>query len=214
MYTLLVCVHAKLLESFLTPCDTMDCSTPGSSVHGILQARMLEWVANPWGFPNPGIKPVSLMSPALAGEFFTTSATWEAQFICIFYIYIYDYAVLSRSVVSDSAIPWAGVRQASLSMGLFRQEYWSVLPFPPPGDLPDPGIELASPALASEYHWATFSNFICWISRFESISILQVQSWRNTVSREITVVLWSVLASCCCCNKGLYTSWLNTDLFS
>ena len=43
----------------------------------ILQARMLEWVAMPssWDLPNPGIEPVSLMSPALAGGFFTTSAT-------------------------------------------------------------------------------------------------------------------------------------------
>ena len=38
--------------------------------------------------------------------------------------------------------------QAPLSMGFSRQEYWSGLPFPPPGDLPDPGIETAFPALA------------------------------------------------------------------
>ena len=43
------------------------------------------------------------------------------------------------------ATPWTVARQAPLSMGLSRQEYWSGLPFPPPGDLPDPGIELASP---------------------------------------------------------------------
>ena len=39
------CVHAKLLHSCLTLCDAMDYSPPGSSVHGILQARILEWVA-------------------------------------------------------------------------------------------------------------------------------------------------------------------------
>ena len=57
----------------------MDCILPGSSVHGILQARLLEWVTMPSSgdLPNPGIKPASLMSPALAGGFFTTSATWE-----------------------------------------------------------------------------------------------------------------------------------------
>ena len=48
-------------------------------------------------------------------------------------------------VVSDSATPWTAARQAPLSMGLSRQEYWSGLPFPPPGDLPDPGIELMTP---------------------------------------------------------------------
>ena len=40
-------------------------------------------------------------------------------------------------------------RQAPLSMGLSRQEYWSGLPFPPAGDLPDPGTELTSPRLVS-----------------------------------------------------------------
>ena len=45
------------------------------------------------------------------------------------------------------AIPWTAVYQASLSMGFSRQEYWSGLPFPSPGDLPDPGIEPRCPAL-------------------------------------------------------------------
>ena len=62
-----------------TLCDPMDCSPPGSSAHGILQARILEWVAilPPGELPNPGIRTWSLKSPALAGRFFTTSATWE-----------------------------------------------------------------------------------------------------------------------------------------
>ena len=42
-------------------------------------------------------------------------------------------------------IPWTVAHQAPLSMGFPRQEHWSGLPFPPPGDLPDPGIEPASP---------------------------------------------------------------------
>ena len=42
--------------------------------------------------------------------------------------------------------PWTVACQAPLSMGFSRQEYWSGLPFPPPGDLPDPGIEPVSPA--------------------------------------------------------------------
>ena len=44
--------------------------------------------------------------------------------------------------------PWTVARQAPLSMGFPRQEYWSGLSFPSPGDLPDPGIKPASPALA------------------------------------------------------------------
>ena len=55
--------------------------------------------------------------------------------------------VKSLSRVRLFAIPWTVVYQASLSMGFSRQEYWSGLPFPSPGDLPDPGIEPRSPAL-------------------------------------------------------------------
>ena len=49
------------------------------------------------------------------------------------------------------ATPGTVARQAPLSMGFSRQEYWSGLPFPPPEDLPDPGIEPASPALAGGF---------------------------------------------------------------
>ena len=55
--------------------------------------------------------------------------------------------------MSDSfATPWTTARQAPLSMGFSRQEYWSGLPFPSPGDLPDPGIE---PTLL---HWQVDSS--------------------------------------------------------
>ena len=62
----------------LTLCDPMDHSPPGSSVHGILHARILEWIAISFsrGLPDPGIEPVS---PALVRGFFTTRATWEAH---------------------------------------------------------------------------------------------------------------------------------------
>ena len=46
---------------------------------------------------------------------------------------------------------WTAVHQASLSMGLSLQEYWSRLPFPSPGDLPNPGIAPTSPALAGRF---------------------------------------------------------------
>ena len=47
-------------------------------------------------------------------------------------------------------IPWTVAHQAPLSMGFSRQEHWSRLPFPSPGDLPDPGIEPKSPALQAD----------------------------------------------------------------
>ena len=46
---------------------------------------------------------------------------------------------------------WTVACQAPLSMGFSRQEYWSGVPCPPPGDLPDPGIEPVSPALAGGF---------------------------------------------------------------
>ena len=46
--------------------------------------------------------------------------------------------------------PWTVVHRAPLSMGFSRQEYWSGLSFPSPGDLPDPGIEHMSPALQAD----------------------------------------------------------------
>ena len=52
---------------------------------------------------------------------------------------------------SSFATSWTITHQAPLSMGFPRQEYWSGLPFPSPGDLPDPGIEPASPALADGF---------------------------------------------------------------
>ena len=57
---------------------------------------------------------------------------------------------VSRSVMSDSVNPWTVARQAPLSMGFSRQEYWSGLPFPSPGDRPNPGIKPGSPALQAD----------------------------------------------------------------
>ena len=57
----------------------------------------------------------------------------------------------SLSCAQLFATPWTVACPAPLSMGFSRQEYWSGLPFPPPGDLPHPGIESASPALADGF---------------------------------------------------------------
>ena len=60
-----------------------------------------------------------------------------------------SFGVLSRSVVSDSLWPpWTIAHQAPLSMGFSRQEYCSGLPYPSPGDLPDPESKPTSPELA------------------------------------------------------------------
>ena len=53
--------------------------------------------------------------------------------------------------VQPCVTPWPVARQAPLSMEFFRQGYWSGLPFPPPGDLPNPGIKPVSPALVGRF---------------------------------------------------------------
>ena len=58
--------------------------------------------------------------------------------------------VSSFSRVRLFATPWTLTGQAPLSMGFSRQEYWSALPCPPPGDLPKPGIEPRSPMLQAD----------------------------------------------------------------
>ena len=77
---MLLLLLLKSLQSCLTLCKPMDCSPPGSSVHGILQARYWSGLPCPplGDLPDPGIEPASLVSPALASGFFTTSATREA----------------------------------------------------------------------------------------------------------------------------------------
>ena len=57
---------------------------------------------------------------------------------------------ISHPVMSDSATSWTIARQALLSMEFSRQEYWIELPFPSPGNLPNPGIEPRYPALQAD----------------------------------------------------------------
>ena len=70
-----------------------------------------------------------------------------------FHIYACVYELSHFSSVKLFATPWTIACQAPMSMGFFRQEYRNGLPFPPPGDLPDPGLEptsLMSPALQAD----------------------------------------------------------------
>ena len=94
-------------------CDPMDCSPPGSSVRGILQARILEPVSISYsrGSSQPRDQTASLAPPALAGGFFTTSATWGyfnlKIWICPLknmFMYYPNTIFLSKNINSDSPI--------------------------------------------------------------------------------------------------------------
>ena len=103
----------------------MDCSPQGSSVHGILQARILEWVAISYSrdLPNTGIKPTSPECSALSRRFFTTEPSGKP-------LSLTDDDVKLLSHVQLFAIPWTVAYQAPPSLEFSRQEYWNGLPFP------------------------------------------------------------------------------------
>ena len=127
------------LQSCPTLCDPMDCSLPGSSAHGILQVRILEWVAmsSSRGFSQPR---AWTQVSCFTGRFFTAEPPEKPfQIPCVY--------ASSLSGVWFFVTPWTVALQASLSMGFSRQEYWSGLPWPTSGDLPNPGIESTSPSL-------------------------------------------------------------------
>ena len=80
------------------------------------------------------------------------------------------------SCVQLCATLWTVAYKASLSMGFFRQEYWRGLPFPPPGDLPNPGIKpapLMSPALASKF----FTTSATWETPSLHDSYIYLKIW-------------------------------------
>ena len=84
-----LCMCAKSLQWRLTLGDPMNCSPPGSSVHGIFQARIPEWVAMPFSrrSSQPRNRTSISLSPALAGRFFTSRATWEAHTVAILHFF-------------------------------------------------------------------------------------------------------------------------------
>ena len=111
----------------------------------------------PEDLPDPGMEPAS---PALAGRFFTTEPPGKPTTLatCILYTQIKmaeDVCNVLCVVTQSCPTLWNPMdcvaHQAPLSMGLSRQEYRSGLPFPPPEDVPYPGIEPASPALAGRF---------------------------------------------------------------
>ena len=75
-----VCVHARA-QSCPTLCDPTDCSPPGSSVHGISQVRILEWVAISFSRGSSWTRNQTQVIPALTGGFYTTAPPEEPLFL-------------------------------------------------------------------------------------------------------------------------------------
>ena len=147
------CMHAESLLSCPTLCNPMDYSPPLLSMEF---SRQEHWSGLPCplpgDLPDPGIEPASFMSPALAGRFFTSSATWKASFLCI-YIYIFFYnhtednkkrqvsslffSLKVKMSVTQSCLtlcdPMACTPPGSSVYGILQAKYWSGLPFRSPG---------------------------------------------------------------------------------
>ena len=122
-------------------CDAVDCSLPGSPVHGVLQARVLEWFAASFSTSDMVgcVCPVTQLCPTLCSP-------------------------------TDCA------PRPPLSMEFSRQEYWSGLPFPTPGDLPSSGMEptsLVSLALAGIF----FTTGATWEPKHCNSSQIQTPFW-------------------------------------
>ena len=173
-HVLLQCMRVKseseVAQSCLTLHNPMDYSLPGSSVNGIFQARVLEWGAiafsenmvqltltpemfecsakggigckshGPGEDNLDGYNPACRINPNRNKERQETERTQYGMRLWI------QPSLTQFSLVQFFATLWTIVCQAPLSMGFSRQEYWSGLPCPLPGDLPDPRIKPASPA--------------------------------------------------------------------
>ena len=168
----------------------MNCSRPDSSVHGISQARILERVA--LSFSRRSQPKNQTHISYLASRFFTTEPlgkptetlktpwscqqpypfeTWQKKecrtFTALILITFPSLTICVQwfSPVWLFAATWTIAWQAPLPMEFSRQEYWSGVPFPTPGDRPDPGIEpvsLVFPALADGF----FSAIATWEAPF------------------------------------------------
>ena len=138
MYGLSRFGHVRL---FVTPWTI---PPPGFSVREVLQAGILDELScpPPQDLLHPGTEPISLTYPVLEGRFFTAPPGKPMP------------PSLKVKVKSLSRVwlchPMDGSLPGSGSLGFSRQEYWSGLPFPSPGDLPNPGIEPGSPALQTD----------------------------------------------------------------
>ena len=146
-----ICIHlhAQLLSRVWLFCDPMTCSPPGSSVHGILPQEYRSGLPfpSPGDLPSPEMEPMSSETPALVGGSLSLSHLGSAcvhinihvyMYVCM-YLCMYVCVTSLQSYLTfcsamDHSPPGSSVHRIS------RQENWSVLPCPPPGDFSQPRV--------------------------------------------------------------------------
>ena len=135
---------SQSLQLCLTLCNPMDWSLPGSSVHGILQARILEWVP----FPSPmhksekwkwsrsvvsdSVRSHRRQSTRLPRPWDPPGKNTGVGAISFSNVWKWKVKVKSLSCVRIVATSWTAAYQTPPSMGFSRQEYWSQVPLPSP----------------------------------------------------------------------------------
>ena len=173
----------------------MDYSLPGSSVHRILQARILEWVAMPSSSCTRLLCFLNWQEDSLPWD------AWEVQWTSPVRSIP---RLLVLSCVQLFGTPRIAAGQATPSMGFSLQEYQGGLPFPPLGDLPNPGIKLMSsdsPALQEFlYPWATGSSTGFRLPRkVMNKNAIEMPSWEHqanhyfALQKRSTLELWEVV---------------------
>ena len=138
------CVTVLEARSLKSSCRH-DC-TPTQDLRGpsIPAPSIFSWL--PW---HSDLRPIQSKSVSMPPLFCTSVSS---PLLCLFHK---DVCMSAKSLVSDSFVtPWTVALQAPLSMGFSRQEYWSGLPCPPPGDLPHPRTEPGSLRLLN---WQVYS---------------------------------------------------------
>ena len=145
-------------HSYMTLCDSW--TATGQAPLSMRFSKQECWS----GLPSP--PPDNLPDPEIE-PMFLTFLYWQedlyhhhhlgSPYMCVYIhmcvcvcVCVYVNESASLSVLFNSVTPWTGAHQAPLSMGFFRQEHWSGLPFPSSGDLPNSGIKPGSPALQAD----------------------------------------------------------------
>ena len=148
------------------------------------------------------------------------AALWKGKTNNLYYIHTVCYALLSFSVVSDSATPWTVARQTPLSMEILQERIleWVVTP----GDLPNSGIELRSPALQvdslpSEPPGMPMNTGVSSLSLLQGIFLTQELNWGCQHWRWILYqlsyqgspsnIIYIMTYICCCCSVTKF--WLS-----
>ena len=138
----------------------------------------------PWRTPfpiwNQSVIPCPVLTVASwpAYRFLKRQVRWSGIpiFFTVFYSLLWSTQlshVLLFCDTMDCNLP------ASSIHGIFQQEYWSGLPFPSPGDLPDPGIEPMSHALQADFYWATREDLIFFLSPYKFLIQLWLRYWKG-----------------------------------